>query len=138
MDKSDAQAGSGAVLGRVCGVQEVGKEEADVREGHTDHAVPNEGKEGTDGKALDVDFVRGREARGKDGGGFPVGRGGVCSGCFVGLDLKGLISGCGDGEREEGSWKDLTGGFSSSCFSPRSGLAFRFAKTPSLEEAKVE
>lgn len=33
---------------------------------------------------------------------------------------------------------ERTGGFSSSCFSPRSGFAFKFAKTPSLEEAKVE
>ena len=43
--EGDAKASSGAVLRGVCGVQEVGEEEADELEGHADHAVPDEAEE---------------------------------------------------------------------------------------------
>ena len=57
VDERDAKAGAGAVLGGVGGVQEVGEEEADKLEGHGDDAVPDEGEEGSDGEAVDVDLV---------------------------------------------------------------------------------
>lgn len=85
MDEGDAEAGSGAVFRGVGGVEEVGEEESDDLEGHAYHAVPDEAEEGADGEAVNVDFVGGGEAGGEDGGGFPVGRSGVCGGGFVGL-----------------------------------------------------
>lgn len=83
LNKGDAKTGARAILSRVGGVQEVGEEEANELEGHADHAVPNKGKEGADGQAFVVDFV-GRHARGEDGG-FPIGRGCVGGGLFIGL-----------------------------------------------------
>lgn len=83
LDEGDAETGARAVLGGVGGVQEVGEEEANELEGHADHAVPDEGEEGADGQAFVVDFVSGH-AGGEDGG-FPVGRGCVGGGLFVGL-----------------------------------------------------
>jgi len=78
----NAQAGEGAVLGGVGGVEEVGEEETDDLERHGDHGVPNKGEYGADGEPIDVDFVR-DHAGGEDCG-FPVGRGRVSSGLFVG------------------------------------------------------
>ena len=83
LDEGDAEAGAGAVFGRVGGVQEVCEEEADELEGHGDHGVPDEAEDGADGEAFDEDFVA-VGARGEDGG-FPVRGGGVGGGLFVGL-----------------------------------------------------
>ncbi len=85
LHEGDAETGARAVLGGVSGVQEVGEEEANELEGHADHTVPDEGKEGADGQAFVVDFVSGH-AGGEDGG-LPVGRGCVGGGLFVGLVL---------------------------------------------------
>lgn len=59
LHKGDAEPGSRTVFGGVRGVEEVGEEETDKLEGHADHGVPDKGEEGADGKAFDVDFVRG-------------------------------------------------------------------------------
>ena len=48
LHEGDAEAGAGAVLCGVAGVQEVGEEEADELEGHGDQGVPDEGEEGAD------------------------------------------------------------------------------------------
>lgn len=64
--------------------------------------------------------------------GFPVRGSSVCSGRFVGLLLVSNL----DGYTENG--KIVFTGGSSSSFSPRSGFAFRFAKTPSFECEKEE
>lgn len=85
LDEGYAQAGEGAVLGGVRGVQEVGEQEANDLEGHGDHSVPDEGEDGADGQAVDVDFVRAAEA-GREDGGFPVGWCRICCGLFIGLD----------------------------------------------------
>ena len=113
------------------GVEEVGEEEADELEGHADHAVPDEAEERADWEAIDVDFVRGIEVAWGEDGGFPIGRCGICGGCFIGL--------CQVSKEMAvlARYGDLTGGCSSS-FSPRSGLAFRFAKTPSLDWDREE
>lgn len=84
LDQRDAQAGARSVFGGVGGVQKVGEQEADELEGHGDHAIPDEGDDGTDGHAFDVNVIGPAEAGGEDGG-FPVGRGGVCGCLFVGL-----------------------------------------------------
>ena len=68
-------------------MKEVGEEEADEMEGHADHAVPEEGEEGADGETVDEDVVGGRGAVRKDRG-FPVWRGGISGGLFVGLALR--------------------------------------------------
>lgn len=65
------------------GVEEVGEEETNDLEGHTDHAVPDEAEEGADWEAIDVDFIGRGEAGGKDGCSFPVGRCGVCGSGLV-------------------------------------------------------
>jgi hypothetical protein len=71
----------------VRGVQQVGEQKPDKLERHADQRVPGEGEDGADGEAVDVDFRGGggTEAAGEGYGGFPVGRGSVGGGCFVGL-----------------------------------------------------
>lgn len=64
LDEGDAEAGAGAVLGGVGGVQQVGEEETDELEGHGNHAVPDEAEDGADGEAFDVDLVGVVEAGG--------------------------------------------------------------------------
>lgn len=109
------------------GVQEVGEEKADELEGHAYHSVPDEAEDGADGEAVDIDVVGPAEAGGEDCG-FPVRRGGVGCGLFVGL--REVVSGdWGRGGRDWGR----TGGCSST-FSPLSGFALRFANTPSDPE----
>ena len=63
-------------------MEEVGEEETDELEGHADHAVPDETEEGTDGKAVNIDFIGGMETRSEDSC-FPVRRSGVCSCGFI-------------------------------------------------------
>jgi len=87
LHQCDSQAGLGPVLGGVRGVEEVGEEEADELEGHADHPVPEEGEEGADGEAVDEDVVGGGGAVCEDRG-FPVWRGGVGGGLFVGLGVE--------------------------------------------------
>lgn len=57
LDEGDAEAGAGAVLGRVRGVEKIGEEETDELEGHADHGVPDKAEDGTDGETVDVNFV---------------------------------------------------------------------------------
>jgi hypothetical protein len=64
-------------------VEEVCEEETDELEGHGDHGIPHETEDGSDGKAVNVDFVA-KDARGEDSG-FPVRWGCVCGGLFVRL-----------------------------------------------------
>ena len=54
----DTETGSRAVLGGVCGVKEVGEQEADELEGHGDESVPDEGEERADQKTVDEDIIR--------------------------------------------------------------------------------
>lgn len=82
--EGDAKTGTRAILGGVGGVEEIGEEKADQLEGHAYHTVPDEGEERADGEAFVEDFVGGH-ARGQDGS-FPVGRSGICSCLFVGLE----------------------------------------------------
>lgn len=72
-------------------MEQVGEQEADELEGHGDHAVPDEGDDGADGHAFDVNVVGTAEAGGEDGG-FPVWRGGVCGCLFVGLLCVSIVS----------------------------------------------
>lgn len=48
LHECDSEAGAGAVLCCVAGVEEVGEEESDELEGHGDEGVPDEGEEGSD------------------------------------------------------------------------------------------
>lgn len=45
-------------------MQEVCEQEADELEGHRYHAIPDEGEDGADREAIDVDFVWAAEAGG--------------------------------------------------------------------------
>lgn len=65
-------------------MEEIGEQEADDLERHADHCVPHKGEDGADGQAVDVDFVA-YHARSQDGS-FPVRRGCIGGGGFVGLD----------------------------------------------------
>lgn len=65
-------------------MEQVGEQETDELEGHGDHAVPNEGDDGANGHAFDVNVVGSAEAGSEDGG-FPVWGSGVCGCLFVGL-----------------------------------------------------
>ena len=84
LDESDAEACSGAVLGGVGGVEQVGEEETNELEGHADHTIPDEAEEGAHWKAVNVHFI-GRMKAGSEDGCFPVGRSGVCSCGFIRL-----------------------------------------------------
>lgn len=86
LHKGDAKARTRPILGGVGGVEKISEEKADELKGHGDHAVPDEGENGADGQAIDVDFVRTAHARGEDSR-LPVGRCGVCGCLFVGLCL---------------------------------------------------
>ena len=79
--KRQAQAGSRTVLCGVGGVKEICEQETDKLEGHGNHGVPQEAEEGTDGKALDEDFIA--KSAGSENGGFPVWWCGVCGGLFI-------------------------------------------------------
>ena len=79
--KCQAESCSTSIFGSVSGVKEIGEEKADELKGHAYHAVPDEGEDRADWKAVNVDLVR-CHAR-SDNGGLPIWWSSVCGRLFI-------------------------------------------------------